>query len=279
MSCPGDYVNIRKVLGGVAEPVIDKRSPIMKRNKLNSRGTAIFLAALITMSSCAIARDKPKVQKKPNALTKRQISQGWKLLFDGKTLNGWKGATNDEVLNTCWKVDKGQIICTNRDQRQGKLSGSIVTKDQYSSFDFRFDYKLDPDFKEGHVNRGVKYFAYPKTELGLEYQIFDVDGEAKSKGALADLYDIMPAKARPAKPRGKWNSVRIVARGNHVEHWISGEKVLEFERGSEQFRAAIAESKFKTRDKFGEAKQGYILLQEHGGGIAFRNIRIKVLDD
>ena len=251
----------------------------MRQHKLNLHRIAILLTVLIIFSSCAIARNKSGVKAKPNTLTKKQVRQGWKLLFDGKTLDGFKGVTDDKVLNTCWKVEKGQIVCTNPDTRPDKLSGSIVTKDQYSSFDFRFDYKLDPDFKGGHVNSGVKYFAYPKTELGLEYQIYDANAEVRSKGNLADLYDILPAKERPAKPRGQWNIVRIVARGNHIEHWISGKKVLEFERGSEQFRAAVAESKFKSRDKFGEAKEGYILLQDHGGGIAFRNIRIKVLDD
>jgi hypothetical protein len=251
----------------------------MQVDKLNFRRMAIFLAALITISSCAVARDKPKVKPKANTLTKRQIRQGWKLLFDGKMLDGFKGVTDDKVLNTCWKVKDGQIICTDPGTRPDKLSGSIVAKDQYSNFDFRVDYKLDPDFKGGHVNSGIKYFAYPKTELGLEYQIYDADAEARSKGNLADLYDILPAKERPAKPRGQWNTMRIVARGNHVEHWISGKKVLEFERGGEQFRAAVAESKFKNRDKFGEARQGYILLQDHGGGIAFRNIRIRVLDN
>ena len=251
----------------------------MQQYASNLRTTAIFLAALITISSCAIARNKSNGSAKVNTLTKKQASNGWKLLFDGKTLNGWKGATNDKVLNTCWKVVDGQIISTERDKRPAKLSGSIVTKDQYSSFDLRLDYKLDPDFKGGSVNSGVKYFAYPKTGLGLEYQLYDADAKVRSTGALADLYDILAAKERPAKPRGQWNRVRIVARGNHVEHWINGKKVLEFERGSEQFRAAVAESKFKNRDRFGEAKQGYILLQDHGGGIAFRNIRIKVLDD
>ena len=251
----------------------------MRQDESNLRTTAIFLAVLITISSCAIARNKSNVTAEANTLTKEQISNGWKLLFDGKTLNGWKGATNDKVLNTCWKVAEGQIISTERDKRPAKLGGSIVTKDQYSSFDFRLDYKLDPNFKGGGVNSGVKYFAYPKTELGLEYQIYDADAKVRSTGALADLYDILAAKERPAKPRGQWNTVRIVAKGSHVEHWISGKKVLEFERGSEKFRAAVAESKFKNRDKFGEAKQGYILLQDHGGGIAFRNIRINVLDD
>ncbi|MBC8472151.1 MAG: DUF1080 domain-containing protein [Planctomycetes bacterium] len=251
----------------------------MRQNKLNSVKIAIFLTALVIFSTCAIAAGKSKTRRKPNTLTDKQISQGWKLLFDGKTLTGFKGATDDKVLNTCWKAGKGQIFCTERDTRPDKLGGSIVTKDQYGSFDFRLDYKLDPDFGPGHVNSGVKYFAYPKTELGLEYQIYDHDAKVEGPHALADLYDILPAKERPAKPRGQWNKVRIVSKGNQVEHWINGKKVLQFERGGEQFRNAVAKSKFKNHDKFGEAEQGYILLQDHGGGITFRNIKIRPLED
>jgi hypothetical protein len=251
----------------------------MRQQKFNFPTIAIFLTVLAIFSTSAIAADKSKARRKPNTLTDKQISQGWKLLFDGKTLSGFKGVTDDKVLNTCWKVDKGQIFCTDRDTRPDKLSGSIVTKDQYSSFDFRLDYKLEPDFGPGYVNSGVKYFAYPKTELGLEYQIYDHDAKVEGPHALADLYDILPAKERPAKPRGKWNKVRIVSKGNQVEHWINGKKVLQFERGGEQFRNAVEKSKFKNRDKFGEAEQGYILLQDHGGGTAFRNIKIRPLDD
>jgi len=206
----------------------------MHGNMLDLRGAAVLLIVLTTISSFTIADDKPEA----NTLTKKQIRQGWKLLFDGKTLNGFKGATSDEVLNTCWKVENGRIVCTERDERPSDLRGSIVTKDQYSSFDFRLDYRLDPDFKGGHVNSGIKYFAYPNTELGLEYQLFDGDAEVRDKGALAALYDIFPVQEKPAaKPKGKWNTVRIVARGNHVEHWLNGKKVLEFERGGEKFRA------------------------------------------
>ncbi|MHC4430809.1 MAG: 3-keto-disaccharide hydrolase [Planctomycetota bacterium] len=248
----------------------------MQQHRSKLHATAVLLATMIIIPSYVIARDKTRA----NTLTRKQISQGWKLLFDGKTLNGFNGATDDKVLNTCWKVEEGQIVCTERDRRPAKLSGSIVTKNQYSSFDLRLDYKLDPGFKGGHVNSGIKYFAYPKTELGLEYQLYDADVEVKDTGALAALYDILPTKYKPAaRPRGQWNRVRIVARGNHVEHWLNGKKVLEFERGSERFRAAVAKSKFRNRNRFGEAKQGYILLQDHGGGIVFRNIRIKVLDD
>jgi len=205
---------------------------------------------MMTISSYAVARDKAKARPKPNTLTKRQLSQGWKLLFDGKTLDGFKGATNYKVLNTCWKVQNGQIICTERDQRPDKLGGSIVAKDLYSSFDFRLDYKLDPDFKGGHVNSGIKYFAYPNTELGLEYQIYDAEGSGKATGALAALYDIMPTTEKPAaKPRGKWNRVRILARGNHVEHWLNGRKVLSSARPKKaafSSRITVAEPPLET---------------------------------
>jgi hypothetical protein len=192
---------------------------------------------------------------------------------------GWKGATDDKVLNTCWKVDDGKILCTERESRPDNLRGSIVTKEQYSNFDFRVDYRLDADIEKEHINSGIKYFAYPGTELGLEYQIFDADVKITGPHAVADLYDILEAKERPARPRGRWNKVRIAARGKRVEHWLNGKKVLEFERGSDEFRKAVAKSKFKKYDKFGEAEKGHILLQDHGGGIAFRNIRIRILKD
>ena len=251
----------------------------MRHQKYSFSQIATFLTVLVIFSTSTIVSGKSKTRRKPNTLTKKQINQGWKLLFDGKTLAGFKGATNDKVLNTCCNVGNGQILCTDRDTRPDKLGGSIVTKDQYGSFDFRLDYKLDPDFEAEHVNSGIKYFAYPKTELGLEYQIYDHDAKVEGPHALADLYDILAAKERPAKPRGKWNKVRVVSKGNQVEHWINGKKVLQFERGSEKFRNAVASSKFKNRDKFGELKQGYILLQDHGGGITFRNIKIRILED
>jgi hypothetical protein len=252
----------------------------MSKERFNVRTVAILFAALIIASSATNAGQKAKKTKqaaKPNTLRSREAKQGFKLLFDGKSLEHFKSAQKDAIPAACWIVKDGQIICLPRANRPEGASGSIVTKEQYANFDLRFQYKLDTDF-QGTVNSGIKYFAYPGTELGLEYQLYDHDAEIKGPHALADLYDLLPAQERPAKPRGKWNRVRIVARGNQVQHWLNNKKVLEFERGSEQYRAAVAKSKFKDRDRFGEAKQGHILLQDHGGGIAFRNIKIKVSD-
>ncbi len=253
----------------------------MGKERFNLRTMAILFATLMIASGTTIAAEKTRKtnrSRKPNTLTQRQAKQGFKLLFDGKSLENFKAIKGDTISTDCWVDIDGQIISTPRASRPEGAQGSIVTREQYANFDLRFNYKLDPDFK-GNVNSGVKYFAYPGTELGLEYQLYDHDKDVRGTHALADLYDLLPAKEGTAKPRGKWNRVRIVAQGNHVEHWLNNVKVLEFERGSEQFRAAVAKSKFKDRDRFGEAERGHILLQDHGGGIAFRNIKIKVSDN
>ena len=252
----------------------------MNKERFSHRTMAILCAVLMIALSTTVAGEKAQRTdrpRKPNTLSPRQTKQGFKLLFDGKSLDNFKAVKGDRIPTECWVVKDGQIISTPRASRPAGAGGSIVTKEQYANFDLRFDYKLDTNFA-GNVNSGVKYFAYPGTELGLEYQLYDHDKEIKGSHALADLYDLLPATERPARKRGRWNRVRIVAQGKHVEHWLNGKKVLEFERGSEQFRAAVAKSKFKDRDRFGEAEKGHILLQDHGGGIAFRNIKIKVSD-
>lgn len=252
----------------------------MEKYRFSLRITVTLLTLLpitsIAQSTARKAREGHQ-SAPPNTLSQKETKQGFTLLFDGNSLDNFKGAEKATIPEGCWLVNDGQIICTSRDSRPEGARGSIVTKKQYSNFDFRLEYKMDSDY-QGNVNSGIKYFAYPGTELGLEYQLYDHDKDINGPHNLADLYDLLPAKGRPAKPRGHWNTVRIVAQGNIVQHWLNNRKVLEFTRGSERFRAAVAKSKFRNRERFGEAEQGHILLQEHGGGIAFRNLRITVLN-
>jgi hypothetical protein len=217
-----------------------------------------------------------------NTLTEKEKHEGWKLLFDGKTMNGWRGAYMDLLPKKGWTVQDGMLIVRESGGGEAAFGGDIVTIDQYSSFELTLDFKLT----EG-ANSGIKYFVTeqqprtPGSAIGLEYQILD---DAKHPDAklgingnrtLASLYDLIPAHDKKVKPIGEWNHARIVVRGKHVEHWLNGVKVLEYERGGKEFLAHKAESKFKDRAGFGEAEKGHILLQDHGNQVFFRNIKIR----
>ncbi|HTY38445.1 MAG TPA: DUF1080 domain-containing protein [Bacteroidota bacterium] len=223
-------------------------------------------------------------QQAPNSLTQKEKSEGWKLLFDGKTMHGWRGAYMDSLPTKGWEVRDGMMIVNESGGGEAAFGGDIVTIEEYSSFELKVDFKLT----EG-ANSGIKYFVteqQPKTPgsaIGLEYQLLD---DAKHPDAklgingnrtLASLYDLMPARDKKANPIGQWNHARILVKGKHVEHWLNGVKVLEYERGGKEFLAHKAESKFKERAGFGEAAKGHILLQDHGNQVFFRNIKIRII--
>ena len=219
-----------------------------------------------------------------NTLSNQENKEGWKLLFDGKTTAGWRGAYKSAFPEKGWEVRDGMLIVQPSGGGEAANGGDIVTLDEYSSFDFKVDFKLT----EG-ANSGIKYFVTeqqpqtPGSAIGLEYQLLDdarhPDAKLGINGnrTLASLYDVMPATNRKPKPIGEWNQARIVVKGKHVEQWLNGVKVLEYERGGKEFLAHKAESKFKDRKDFGEAPKGHILLQDHGNQVFFRNIKIRVL--
>ena len=202
-------------------------------------------------------------------------NKGWQSLFDGKTINGWRKASRDTVPDEAWFADQGVLTF---DPAKGH-GGDIVTKSTFRNFELSIQFKVS----EGG-NSGIKYFIFPNSSLGCEYQIIDderhVDAGLGKNGnrKTGSFYDVLPADpAKKYKPAGEWNTARIIAVGNHVEHWLNGSKVLEFERGSEPFRQAIAESKFKSTKNFAEALTTPILLQAHGDKVSFRDIKIKEL--
>ena len=212
----------------------------------------------------------------------------WKPLFDGKTTSGWRGLNQMQFPASGWKVENGMLIRSTEDSVKSESGGDIITIEQYGNFELKWEWKL---MSEGG-NSGLKYFVLEelsegsKYGIGLEYQICDDQNMDSIKAgklsdgdyhALAALYEIYPAKNRLVKPVGQWNSSRIISRGHHAEHWLNGRKVLEYERGSEDFTARVAQSKFKTIPNFGLADQGHILLQDHGSPAAFRNIYIREL--
>ncbi|MEP6466321.1 MAG: DUF1080 domain-containing protein [Parafilimonas sp.] len=222
----------------------------------------------------------------PNNLSQQEKKDGWKLLFNGKNSDGWRGAFINTFPGHGWKIDSGMITVLEANGEQGKDGGDIVTTKEYSAFDVTFQFKTTPG-----ANSGVKYFVTLKEKsdssaIGLEYQILDdkIHPDAKlgrnGDRTLSSLYDLIPANKneRYFNPPGKWNWGRIVVYpNNHVEHWLNGIKVLEYERGSKEFEDVVAISKYKNWDHFGEAKEGHILLQDHGNEVSFRSIKIKEL--
>ncbi|MCC6395512.1 MAG: DUF1080 domain-containing protein [Bacteroidetes bacterium] len=221
----------------------------------------------------------------PNTLSPAEQAQGWKLLFDGKTLAGWRGAYLDSLPAKGWSVREGMLMVQASGGGEAAFGGDIVTLDEYGNFDLRLEFKLT----EG-ANSGIKYFVTerqprtPGSAKGLEFQLLDdarhPDAKLGIKGnrTLASLYDLIPASRKEARPVGEWNEARILVVGKHVEHWLNGRKVLEYERGGKRFLAHKAESKFKDLAGFGESETGHILLQDHGNQVFFRNIRIRALD-
>ena len=226
------------------------------------------------------------VNMQPNTLTDYEKANGWKLLFDGKSTTGWRSARSQQFPAKGWQVNKGALNVLPSQGKESAHGGDIVTKEKFSAFDLSFSFKLTPG-----ANSGVKYFVTlaEQTEgsaIGLEYQVLDdsLHPDAKlgiaGNRTLASLYDLIKAdkQSRFIKPIGEWNWGRIVVHpDNRVEHFLNGIKVLEYVRGSEEYRKLVANSKYKVWQNFGEAKEGYILLQDHGDAVSFMNIKIRNL--
>ncbi len=225
------------------------------------------------------------VNRLDNQLTTAEQDNGWKLLFDGKTSAGWKSARGENFPEKGWAIENGEIaVIPNQGVKENK-GGDIVTTAPYSAFDVSFDFKLTQG-----ANSGFKYFVYTpegtQSVVGLEYQVLDDDHHPDAKNGiagnrtLASLYDLIPAQKnkRMIKPVGEWNTARVIVYpDNRVVHFLNGEKVLSFERGSEEFRKLVAGSKFKDFKDFGEIPAGALMIQDHDDKVHFKNIRIREL--
>ena len=195
----------------------------------------------------------------------KKESEAWTILFDGKSLDQWTHSNGNPVTKG-WKVEDGVI------HRLGG-GGSIISKEKFENFVLEFEFKIS---KKG--NSGVKY-RFQKG-LGLEYQVLDDGGHrdsGKPNHRVGSLYDLLAAPdSKPVKPAGEWNTGRIVANGTHLEHWLNGEKVIEIDQTSDDWKTRFAESKYRKSKGFGTGA-GHIQLQDHGNPVWFRNIRIKKL--
>ena len=239
-----------------------------------SAGICWTLVLLTAAAAATVASAGPA-----NQLTDEENSAGWRLLFDGKTTQGWRTFKKQSFPDQGWAVADGWLHCLGKGGGK-KGGGDIITEADFGDFELQWEWKLTPA-----ANSGVKYFILETRDaaLGHEYQMIDDEratgvDKGNRKQLTASFYAVLPPTTPPpVQPPGEINSSRVLVRGNHVEHWLNGEKVLQYECGSDEVKAAVAASKFKTTAGFGNKVKGHLLLQDHESEVWFRNVKLREL--
>lgn len=242
---------------------------------MTSRIALSALAALFALGavslSCSMS-PQPPADTAPTAITASERSEGFRSLFDGTTLEAWRGYRKPSMPEG-WRVIDGSLTLVSAG------AGDIVTRDQFRNFDLRLDWKV----AEGG-NGGIFYRATEEGDYvwrtGSEYQLLDDARHADGKSELTSAgsnFALYPVPRGVSRAAGEWNSSRLLVNGTHVEHWLNGVKVVEYELGSTDWEARVRASKFASMPLYGRAPAGHIGLQDHGDRIEFRNIRIRVL--
>lgn len=230
------------------------------------------------------SNEAPEVNSTLNILSPRESKDGWALLWDGKTNNGWKGAKLQSFPSKGWVIDEGILKVIKSGGGESTNGGDIVTTRKYKNFILKVDFKIT----EG-ANSGVKYFVNPDlnkgegSAIGCEFQILDDDKHpdaklgVKGNRKLGSLYDLIPAPENKPFRKSEFNTAMIIVKGNQVEHWLNGVKIIEYTRNNQMWNALVAYSKYKDWPNFGNPAEGNILLQDHGDEVWFKNIKIKEL--
>jgi len=221
-----------------------------------------------------------------NQLTQKEKKEGWQLLFDGRTMNGWRRIYTDSLPKNGWYVEDGCLIVEKDKSGESSNGGDLITIKEYGDFDLTFDFKMTSG-----ANSGIKYFVdeslgNPNSGYGYgpEYQIID-DAHPIFKTdrvpvgcKLAGLYELKEAPdTKKVNPVGEWNTGRIVSKDRKVEHWLNGERMFSYVLGSDEFKAWVQKSKFRDTKGYGAVAKGHVLIQDHGDKVSYKNIKIKEL--
>ena len=241
----------------------------MSSTNLGRGGAVLLVLAALSATGCVSNRSTLA----PNTLGVREQREGWKLLFDGKTTEGWRGFGKPAFPDKGWVVEDGWLRHV---PKAG--GGDVITRDLFTDFEFEFEWRIAPG-----ANSGVKYLIDEKrgSAVGHEYQVIDdalhPDASHGPKRQTAALYDALPPLAPPIRPAGQINQSRIRVQGDQVEHWLNGRKVLGYTLGSPELMAAKAASKFSKEQRWGTKFPTPILLQDHQDEVWYRSLRIRAL--
>ena len=249
-----------------------------------------FLLTLLIATGVFISCNKPSNQETSsenasaiNSLTEAEKSAGWELLFDGSSFDGWK-RYNHDTIGPLWTIQHGEIVCdgTGFGEGSGDHGGSLMTTRTFGNFELSVEWKITPG-----GNSGILYHVVENPELhsdyetGPEYQVIDDAGwvgdlkPAQKAGSNYDMFEAPPTKK--LMPVGEWNTSRIIYNNGHVEHWLNGEKTVEFEEGSEEYNQRYQKSKWVDYPAWNKSKTGAISLQDHGAPVYYRSIKIRAL--
>ncbi|MFN6062776.1 MAG: DUF1080 domain-containing protein [Bacteroidota bacterium] len=251
-------------------------------NYLLSRKTILLGFVFLTFSSIhfAVAQSNNANDAMLNKLTPAEIKKGWKLLFDGSTLTGWK-TYNRTDMATSWGVKDGAIFLDAKKGRSDIAKGDLVTLEDYDDFEFSVEWKISDCGNSGIMYRIVEDPKYKQPYLtGPEMQVLDNKCHPDAKiitHRSGDFYDVMASKTENVKPAGEWNSVRIIMKGYKLEQWQNGVRQIKLTLGSDEINAIVEKSKWKNQKDWGKARIGKIGLQDHGDAVWFRNIKIRSL--
>jgi hypothetical protein len=240
--------------------------------------TSLWAAPLLASLSLSLIGAQSRSDSPVNTLTATERKSGWMLLFDGASLNGWRGYNKPDATGTRWRVEDGLLTVPPSSGQDTRGALDLITTETFDRFELAFEWRI----AEGG-NSGVKYYVLEDqpAAIGHEYQVIDDERHPDAKigphRQTAALYDVLPAANRPLRPAGEFNQSRIVANGTTVEHWLNGKQVLQYTLDSPALRDAIAKSKFKDIARFGKLQKGHILVQDHGDRVWYRNIKVRRL--
>jgi len=225
-----------------------------------------LLFGLLAFTSCMTVQPAD-----PNALTAAEKSAGWKLLFDGTTLSGWR-SLKSEKPGVGWRVEDGALVTSGKKE-------DLVSAGEFGDFELSLEWKISEGGNSGVIYRvGLGENATYRT--GPECQVLDnvkAEDNKQPNHLAGSLYDLVAPPKDFTKPVGEWNLVRIVVRGWHVQHWLNGQQVVDVDLGTPEGKALIAGSKFKTMPRFATLSSGHIALQDHGDAVSFRSVKIREL--
>lgn len=246
---------------------------------------AVALVGLFGACSGAVDDTAPaaaEVAVAHNTLTDEEESAGWELLFDGQSLEQWRGYGRDDLPETWIARDGEMMLQTEGGNMDG---GDVVTIAEYTDFEFVFDFKVGPSGNSGVFYRVQEVEGKGLWQVSAEYQVLDDPAYPESEDwdprthRTAENYDLQAAESRLVNPVGEWNSGRVVLQGNHVEHWLNGALAVEYELYSPEWEGWVAASKFSVEEHFARAPSGSIGLQDHGTPVWYRNMKIRRLGD